>query len=237
MSKTPVGARAYITLIIACGLGISGYAIVSVKFDQPWLFSCLLIMAVLSSGLKISLPGMQGTMSVCYVVLLLALVQLTCAEALLLGVAATITQSAWHARKRPKAVQIAFNVASIAISVFSAGLVNEASFPYDFPGLKAVRLALMALTYFLVNTISISAVIALTEQKSIARVWWDGYFWSFPFYLLSASLVGVIEYLTPLIGIQATSRADEHLSPVFPRCSGIPDQVDNRQPAFLNLVR
>ena len=204
MNETPVPAKAYIALIIACGLGITGHAALFLKFDQPVLFSCLLIMAVLSSGLKVSLPGMQGTMSVCYVVILLALVQLTRAEALLLGIAATVTQSVWHARKRPKAVQIAFNVASIAMSVAAAALVNEASIPYDFPGLKGVRLAFMALTYFLVNTVSISIVIALTEQKPIARVWWEGYFWSFPFYLLSASLVGAIEYFTPLIGAQAT---------------------------------
>ena len=204
MNETPISAKAYIALIIACGLGLTGHAVLSLKFDQPVLFSCLLIMAVLSSGLKVSLPGMQGTMSVCYVVILLALVQLTRAEALLLGIAATVTQSVWHARKRPKAVQIAFNVASIAMSVAAAALVHEASIPYDFPGLKGVRLALMALTYFLVNTVSISIVIALTEQKPIARVWWEGYFWSFPFYLLSASVVEAVEYITPLIGAQAT---------------------------------
>ncbi|MGI8744328.1 MAG: ATP-binding protein [Bryobacteraceae bacterium] len=204
MNKTPVPAKAYIALILACGLGIGGHAVLNLKSEHPILFSCLLSMAVLSSGLKVSLPGLQGTMSVCYVVILLALVQLTRAEALLIAIAATVIQSVWHARKRPKAVQIAFNAASVAMSVVTASLVHEAPFPDDFPGVKAVRLALMALTYFLINTASISIVIALTEQKPIARVWFEGYFWSFPFYLLSASLVGGIDYFTPLIGPQAT---------------------------------
>jgi signal transduction histidine kinase len=204
MNETPVPAKAYIALIIACGLGIAGHVVLSLKFDQPILFCCLLIMAVLSASMKVSLPGLQGTMSVCYVVILFALVELTLAEALLLGIAATVTQSVWHARKRPNAVQILFNVAGIALSIVTAGLIHEAHLPYDFLSLGAVRLALMALAYFLVNTASISIVIALTEQKPIARVWWAGYFWSFPFYLLSASLVGGIEYLKPLIGPQTT---------------------------------
>src|ERR1700682_3955134 len=100
MNETPAPAKAYIALIIACGLGIAGHVLLSLKFDQPILFCCLLIMAVLSASMKVSLPGLQGTMSVCYVVILFALVELTLAEAMLLGIAATVTESVWHARNK-----------------------------------------------------------------------------------------------------------------------------------------
>ena len=203
MHDTPVSAKAYIALIIGGGLGAIGYAAVSWKPEQPLLFACLLVMAVLSSGLKVSLPGMQGTMSVCYVTILLALVELNIAEASILAIAATITQTLWQARKRPTLVQILFNIASVAISVLIAGLVYELPVPDSLPVMKAVRLALTAMSYFVVNTASITLVIALTEKKSVVGVWRDGYLWSFPFYVFSASLVGCVHYLKPWLGPEA----------------------------------
>jgi len=38
-------------------------------------------------------------------------------------------------------------------------------------------LGLAAITYFVANTGSIAAVIALTEHKSIKRIWVECYFW------------------------------------------------------------
>lgn len=97
MNEIPISAKAYIALIVACGVGGLGSAAVSWKLEHPFLFACLLVMGLLSSGLKVSLPGMQGTMSVCYVVTLLALVELSLPEAMVLAMAASITQSLWHA--------------------------------------------------------------------------------------------------------------------------------------------
>jgi signal transduction histidine kinase/CheY-like chemotaxis protein len=56
--------------------------------------------------------------------------------------------------------------------------------------------------YFGVNTGSIAAIIALTENKPIGKVWRESYFWSFPYYLLGASLVVGIEALSRFAGWQ-----------------------------------
>ena len=44
-----------------------------------------------------------------------------------------------------------------------------------------------ALVFFFANTLPISVVISLTEGKSARKVWSECYFWSFPYYLVSAA--------------------------------------------------
>jgi signal transduction histidine kinase len=49
-----------------------------------------------------------------------------------------------------------------------------------------------SLLYFGINTGGVATVIALTESKSLISTWKECYFWSFPFYLLAASLVWIV---------------------------------------------
>ena len=61
-------------------------------------------------------------------------------------------------------------------------------------------LGLAAITYFAANTGSIAAVIALTEQKSIKKIWVECYFWSFPYYLVGAAFAGMIGWFNREFG-------------------------------------
>ena len=61
-------------------------------------------------------------------------------------------------------------------------------------------LGLAAITYFIANTGSIAAVIALTEDKSIKRIWVECYFWSFPYYLVGAAFAGMIGWFNREFG-------------------------------------
>ena len=48
----------------------------------------------------------------------------------------------------------------------------------------------------MLNTTGIAGVVALTEQKSVIDTWRKCYFWSFPFYLVGASVAWVFGVLT-----------------------------------------
>ncbi len=61
-------------------------------------------------------------------------------------------------------------------------------------------LGLAAITYFAANTGSIAAVIALTEHKSIKKIWVECYFWSFPYYLVGAAFAGMIGWFNRQFG-------------------------------------
>jgi diguanylate cyclase (GGDEF)-like protein/putative nucleotidyltransferase with HDIG domain len=68
----------------------------------------------------------------------------------------------------------------------------------------ALLLGLSAIVYFVANTIPVSVIIALTEQKAAMHVWRDCYFWSFPFYLLGAAVVGLVGFVNRHTGWQTS---------------------------------
>ena len=45
------------------------------------------------------------------------------------------------------------------------------------------------------NTLPVAAVISLTERRSLRKIWSDCYFWSFPYYLVGAGVVGMMSWL------------------------------------------
>jgi putative nucleotidyltransferase with HDIG domain len=70
------------------------------------------------------------------------------------------------------------------------------------PGPLALLVA--AITHFACNTTAMSAIIGLTEEKPIARVWTDSYLWSFPYYMVGAAAAGLVHFLNLYIGWQSS---------------------------------
>ena len=56
--------------------------------------------------------------------------------------------------------------------------------------------------FFSMSTFSVSVVISLAEEHSLRRVWRDGYFWSFPYYLIGAALAGIVTICNRTFGWQ-----------------------------------
>src|ERR1700682_965795 len=79
-------------------------------------FICYLTLAVLASGLKVGLPSLRGTMSVAFLFTLIGIEELSLPETLVIACASTLVQCLWHAKRRPKLIQITFNVACIAVA-------------------------------------------------------------------------------------------------------------------------
>ena len=76
----------------------------------------------------------------------------------------------------------------------------------------ALKLVATAATYFAANTLPVATIISLTEHKSLRRIWADCYFWSFPFYLVGASVSWVFSLLSerghlPEVGDTVSERA------------------------------
>jgi len=61
-----------------------------------------------------------------------------------------------------------------------------------------------ACAYFLSNTVLVSLVIALTEERSLRKIWAETYFWSLPYYLVGAALVGLVSFSNRFIGWQSS---------------------------------
>ena len=80
-------------------------------------FSCYLLVAVLASGLKVRLPGIDGTMSVNFLFVLLGILELSLPETLIIGCIASLVQCFWRAKQRPSPVKVSFNVGMMANAI------------------------------------------------------------------------------------------------------------------------
>jgi putative nucleotidyltransferase with HDIG domain len=113
-----------------------------------------------------------------------------------------LVQCVYFARTRLKAVQVGFSVASMACSIAAS---------YSICRLTALRsldpsmiLLVGAAIFFATNTFSIAVVIALTESKRAWTVWREGYFWTFPNYLVGAGVAWAIHETSLHFGWQAS---------------------------------
>ena len=196
-------ARAYIALIISAGAVAIARGVFLWDAHDLLRFCCYLLLAIPAASLKVSLPGITGTMSVLFVLLLAGIVDLGLPQTLFIGSMCVIIQSFWHARVRPRAVQVLFSVANIAIAVTSADFAYHVRFFSEAQGQPALRIVLAATVFFLTNTFPVAAVIALTEGKSVRQVWRDCYCWSFPYYLVGAAIVGAFSFANRILDWQA----------------------------------
>src|SRR6266699_233266 len=187
-------AKIYIACVIAIGAVALGNGLFHWQPREFVRFFCYLSLAVPASCLKVRLPGITGTMSVLFVFLLAGIVDLGLPETLLIGVICVVVQSFWHAKLRPRAVQLVFSVANISSAIWISHFVfrwlaGVAPFLED-----PFRLSIAAATFFVANTFPVAAVVALTERKSLREVWSNCYFWTFAYYLVGAAIVGVFGF-------------------------------------------
>jgi diguanylate cyclase (GGDEF)-like protein/putative nucleotidyltransferase with HDIG domain len=130
-------------------------------------------------------------------------VQLSLPETLVMVGAAVTWQGYWHPRSKPTPVQVAFNVASNFVSANLAYLTFHGR-TWELVDVGApVRLAAAAIVFFVANTLSVATVIALTESKKLRSVWAESYLWTFPYYLMGASIAGFFSWLSITIGWEA----------------------------------
>src|SRR5271154_6551146 len=105
---------------------------------------------------------------------------------------ATLIQSVWQTRNRLDPVKVLFNVFGMMANASALCYVSYHWLDTKAGSYKPILLMMAALIFFLANTLPISVVIALTENKSSRKVWSECYFWSFPYYLVGAAAVGLV---------------------------------------------
>ena len=197
-------ATFFITTTATVGMLVLAHSIWYWQSSDLTRFVCYLLIATLASGLKIQLPGIDGTMSVNFLFILLGVLEMSMSETLVIGCTASLAQCVWWARSKPDPAKLAFNVLSmmanaIAISYFAFHHLERV-----LGGSTPLLLVITALIFFLANTLPVSIIISLTEGKSPRKVWSECYFWSFPYYLVGAAVVFFVDFVNKHTGWQAS---------------------------------
>src|ERR1700681_2742688 len=199
-----IRARLFIGATAALGVWALAHALWHWQSVDLTRFVCYLLVAVLASSLKVQLPGIDGTMSVNFLFILLSVLELNLPETLVLGCTATLAQCLFGTRQKLVPIKIVFNVFgmmanAIAVSYFAYHSLQRVLGAGTLP-----LLVITALIFFVANTVPIAVVISLTEGKPAHKVWADCHFWSFPFYMVGAAVVFAVGFVSKQVGWQTS---------------------------------
>jgi hypothetical protein len=194
-------AKAFIGLmVLAGGAGLADGLLHWKAVD--WLqFIAILIVASAASRLKVKLPGINGCMSVNLPFFLIAAAQLSLAEALIIGCAASLVQSVWASSGQMKPTQVLFNAATMTNAVAFAAV----SFGYLAQHQARLPLAMAAsgLAFFLVNTLPVAIILWLAEEQNPLATWVGIARLTFPYYVLSTGVATTVCVAVRHLGWQA----------------------------------
>ena len=190
-------ARIFIALVILAGFAVLGNAVMHASSADLVRFVVFLVVACVAARFKVKLPGLTGNMSVNLPFILVAVAEMNAAEALTIACLSTLVQCLPRARKKFNLVQAIFNFSNMALAVGATRLLFAGPTLGAHIGSRSLLLAVAAAGFFVVNTMPVAIVIALTESKNA------GIFQlSFPYFIASAGIAGCVLTLSARIGWQ-----------------------------------
>jgi hypothetical protein len=164
----------------------------------------LLVLAAATSRMKVKLPGIDGNMSVNLPFLLMAVVNLSALEAVLIACVSTVVQCWPKSSAKFKPEQMLFNVSmmafatSVASLIWNAGRVGKAAWASE-----PLMLASATAAFFLGQTAPVAGIIKLAEGAAMRKVWVSIVQLSFPYYVVSAGMTSMVNLASHHFGWQA----------------------------------
>src|SRR6476659_5823384 len=119
-------AKTYIAMVCAAGAAAWVAAVSQSGISHYTVFLLCLIGACASSGMKIHLPSVKGTLSVNFLDILLGVSELSFLESLIVACSAVLWQYIWKAKERRELIKIGFNLASSAVAITGSVAVYTA---------------------------------------------------------------------------------------------------------------
>jgi diguanylate cyclase (GGDEF)-like protein/putative nucleotidyltransferase with HDIG domain len=191
----PPIARTYVVVVVATGAMCLMAAAIDLRFEHAGLFALLLALAMATSAAKIDLPlgRSQSNLSLSHAVNFWALLALGPAEAVCIAAMSAWAQCTLRVGVRNPLHRIFFNIGSLTLTVWLAGLPLPWLMSWGSPGFASfVRsAAVIAPLYFFTNTGLVALAIALSTRQPVSRVWHRNFFWSAPSYLAGAALAAI----------------------------------------------
>ncbi|HWZ83561.1 MAG TPA: hypothetical protein VNW47_13100 [Terriglobales bacterium] len=195
--------KTFIGFMVLAAAGMMGDAMIQGQGQRwhPLLAMTLLLAAVGTSRMKVTIPGVNGSMSVNLPFLMLSVITLSATESILIACACAIMQTLPQDGGKLKPVRVLFNVSMMAFSSGAAGLLFH---QHMLNGLKWVSAPLLltaaTATFFLGQTLPVSVIVALTDGGAVRRIWSNIAQMSFPYYVVSAGLTSMLNSASQHIG-------------------------------------
>ncbi len=186
MNKMSLSAKAFIGLVIIAGSAALANGLAHWRPEDWTQFIAVLALAIVASRLKVNLPGVNGCMSVNLIFFLMAAAELSLGEAVVIGCVASVAQSLRASSKQMKAVQVAFNAATMSSATAVAALVFH--FVSNRGESLPLALAASGAAFFMANTVPVAIVLWVAEEQKPFPTWMALGRLTFPYYLLSTGM-------------------------------------------------
>ncbi len=191
----PSAARAYVCAVVVAGALCLFDSAARLQFDQAGLFAMLAALGIATSAIKIDLPlgRSQSNLSLSHTINFWALLALGPAPAVFIATISAWTQCTFRVGARNPLHRILFNIGSLTLTAWLAGLPIEVLMSWGAPGFAALArtASVIAPLYFFSNTILVAGAIALSTRQPLSRVWHRNFFWSAPSYLAGGALAAL----------------------------------------------
>ena len=195
--------RFFIGLVAAGSLFVFFQAFMLRQSVELPRFLAILALTLVAARFKVTLPGLNGSMSVTLPFILVSLLQMSFPETLIVACSSVLVQS-WSSGRQPKPIQVLFNVCNVANAIGLAYFAIHIGRLQSFAPLGTVLAAIATAVYLLANTIPVAAVISLTESKNVFTVWQEVCLLSFPYYVVSCGLAVMVLSINAYFGLESS---------------------------------
>ena len=173
-------ATAFITATAISGLAMLGGSVLKMTALHHYQFLSLLVLGAVTSRTKVKLPGIDGTMSVNLPFMMIAAAQLSLFEAVVVALVSATLQSIPKRGGQFQAVKMLFNASTIVLASGIAALVLHSDKLMAMHHSGSVAMAAACGMFFVVNTLPVATIIAITEGSGMMRIWSSIAHLSFP---------------------------------------------------------
>ena len=196
----PRAARLFIAAMVSAGAALLIWSLVNWHSDDLSRFLAYAAATAMLATWKVRLPQMEGTISLYYVVLLVAIAELQPGEIFLIAALGAAVQSLWSPKSAPKLFQIAFNMSALIVaSGLSYATVRLLLAPFLGESV-AMLLSVSTTLFYAVDSLILVVVLSLIESQPLARVWRNCHFWSFPYFIVGTVGSGLMVSIGRTLG-------------------------------------
>lgn len=196
-------ATAFITATAISGLAMLGGSVLKMTALHHYQFLSLLVLGAITSRTKVKLPGIDGTMSVNLPFMMIAAAQLSLFEAVAVALVSATLQSIPKRGGKYQPVKMLFNASTIVLAAGIAALVLHSEKLVAMHHSGSVALVAACGMFFLVNTLPVATIIAITEGSGMMRIWSSIAHMSFPYYVACTGVTSMVTLVSQHVGWQA----------------------------------
>jgi diguanylate cyclase (GGDEF)-like protein/putative nucleotidyltransferase with HDIG domain len=200
--QLPKKAVGLIAVVIFCGAVALGLAVTSWETADLAKFVGLLTLGLFAAGTKLSIPTRAGNLPLTFIFVLLGALELSGPETVILAVITALCQWLWNPPDGHQVMPFAYHVAAMVLSASATVAIYHSSIGAGASSPHVIRYCVATAVFGLMQTVSLAAAVAISDEISFFSTWRNCFFWSMPHYIGGAFTALAFSVVSSVVGWQ-----------------------------------